>query len=712
MNEENLKIVPNLYEAPTNTDEVKCYYNITEDKYYGYDGTQWVEAEQKASYDIPDLYTIKYRNYSPDILCIPSGLTSTEGNVTLTTGEQGIITLNSSEKVSVAFPGIKIPGIKVSDIEKNIPFRIYTKNKSQSIGLGIWYYNKQGEKKYLMAISTNTSHSSLFTIEEDAEDDLYLSISLAGDNPLENVTFQLYATEGKKEWEYFTEEVPFTVEQFSDFYDTRSRLSSIGINNEVEVYSGWLTKEEDAIAVIRISSNADYYEPFDVENLGKIYVLTLKDGIYNYEQCGVLYPKVIFNKQVAEHIYQNGEELREMFFLDYEYGNREIVHRLRDGKYVLWLEDGWGKIERVISDENGNVTIPSYAPTSRDDNFVNWTVSGVSGKFYPGDTVNISKDTAADSVWTDPYDLPESLLEIIGEIRYPGEHVHYYFTPTETGTYVFGVSDAVGVDFYINIGVWDGGLKLGEDNGYYGFCFTCDLEAGEQYIIECSSTSIYRETGEFNFYISTPITITIKDSMNTNRTHLQEVVGANIPYRLYNDYGDSWETGTSYQVIFDMNGATEYENITKTAWEREVLDGNGFNTQPDGSGTQYGFQNYIFTEDTTLYATFDRYFETYTTTPYSWNSPTREGYELLGWSEDPNATEETYGIGSRVDVTGDTTLYAVWEKESTFLVSYKTVGSDTWSEPDTYVGETALGSGISNYKSLGKIDLKIEEVKE
>jgi hypothetical protein len=40
MNEENLKIVPNLYEAPTNTDEVKCYYNITEDKYYGYDGTQ------------------------------------------------------------------------------------------------------------------------------------------------------------------------------------------------------------------------------------------------------------------------------------------------------------------------------------------------------------------------------------------------------------------------------------------------------------------------------------------------------------------------------------------------------------------------------------------------------------------------------------------------------------------------------------------------
>lgn len=712
MNEENLKIVPNLYEAPTNTDEVKCYYNITEDKYYGYDGTQWVEAEQQTSSNIPDLYTIKYRKYSPDILCIPSGLTSTEGNVTLTTGEQGMITLNSSEKVSVTFPGIKIPGINASDIEKNFLFRIYTKNKSQSIGLGIWYYNKQGEKKYLMAISTNTSHSSTFTIEEETEDDLYLDISLAGDNPLENVTFQLYATEGQKEWEYFTEEVPFTIAQFSSFNETSNRLYSMGINNEVEVHSGWLTKEEDAITVIRTPSNADSYEPFNVENLGKMYVLTLKDGVYNYEQCGVLYPKVIFNKQIAEHIYQNGEELREMFFLGDKYGDREIVHRLRDGKYVLWLKDGWGKIERVVSDENGNVAIPSYAPTSRDHNFVNWRISDISERFYPGDTVNISKDTMAESTWTNPYDLPESLLEIIGEVRWPREHVHYYFTPTVTGTYAFGVSDAVGASFFNNIGVWDGGVKLGEGNGYYGFCFTCDLEAGEQYIIECSSASRYDETGEFNFYISTPITITIKDSINTNRTYLQETVGANTPYRLYNNYGSSWQTGTSYQVVFDMNGATEYENITETVSEKEKLNGNGFNTQPDGSGTQYGFQNYSFTEDTTLYATFYRSFEAYTYTPYSWESPTREGYELLGWSEDPNATEETYGIGSRVDVVGDITLYAVWAKESTFLVSYKTVGSDTWSEPDTYVGEAALKAGMSNYKSLGKIDLKIEEVSE
>jgi hypothetical protein len=77
----------------------------------------------------------------------------------------------------------------------------------------------------------------------------------------------------------------------------------------------------------------------------------------------------------------------------------------------------------------------------------------MSERFYPGDTVNIPNDIMAESTWTNPYDLPESLLEIIGEVRYPREHVHYYFTPTVTGTYAFGVSDAVGTSLYNNIGV-------------------------------------------------------------------------------------------------------------------------------------------------------------------------------------------------------------------------------------------------------------------
>ena len=42
---DNVPIVPNLYSAPENPNTTDCYYNITLDKYYIYDGTQWLEAK-------------------------------------------------------------------------------------------------------------------------------------------------------------------------------------------------------------------------------------------------------------------------------------------------------------------------------------------------------------------------------------------------------------------------------------------------------------------------------------------------------------------------------------------------------------------------------------------------------------------------------------------------------------------------------------------
>ena len=42
---------------------------------------------------------------------------------------------------------------------------------------------------------------------------------------------------------------------------------------------------------------------------------------------------------------------------------------------------------------------------------------------------------------------------------------------------------------------------------------------------------------------------------------------------------------------------------------------------------------------------------------------TREGYELVGWSDNPNDTEALYKDGGTVTVTSDITLYAIWEKE-------------------------------------------------
>lgn len=58
--------------------------------------------------------------------------------------------------------------------------------------------------------------------------------------------------------------------------------------------------------------------------------------------------------------------------------------------------------------------------------------------------------------------------------------------------------------------------------------------------------------------------------------------------------------------------------------------------------------------------------------------PPRSGYEFLGWSEDPNATEETYKAGDQIivdetDATAKNILYAIWKQSTVTLKITKTV---------------------------------------
>ena len=46
------------------------------------------------------------------------------------------------------------------------------------------------------------------------------------------------------------------------------------------------------------------------------------------------------------------------------------------------------------------------------------------------------------------------------------------------------------------------------------------------------------------------------------------------------------------------------------------------------------------------------------------NAFTREGYTFLGWSEDASATTATYAPGASVTLSGNMTLYAVWQVNS------------------------------------------------
>lgn len=68
---DDIPIVPNLYSAPENPNYADCYYNITLDKYYIYNGTQWLEAKiQEDSTSEQDIFELKY---------------SLDGGVTITT---------------------------------------------------------------------------------------------------------------------------------------------------------------------------------------------------------------------------------------------------------------------------------------------------------------------------------------------------------------------------------------------------------------------------------------------------------------------------------------------------------------------------------------------------------------------------------------------------------------------------------------------------
>ncbi len=55
--------------------------------------------------------------------------------------------------------------------------------------------------------------------------------------------------------------------------------------------------------------------------------------------------------------------------------------------------------------------------------------------------------------------------------------------------------------------------------------------------------------------------------------------------------------------------------------------------------------------------------------------PTRSGYTFLGWSTSSSATSATYSAGATFTANADTTLYAVWKKNSTtFTVEYRANG--------------------------------------
>ncbi|MCI8345144.1 MAG: hypothetical protein HFJ42_04150, partial [Clostridia bacterium] len=133
---------------------------------------------------------------------------------------------------------------------------------------------------------------------------------------------------------------------------------------------------------------------------------------------------------------------------------------------------------------------------------------------------------------------------------------------------------------------------------------------------------------------------------------------------------------------------------------REGFEFEGWSTSKDGEATYQPGGSIDVTGTTTLYAVWEKVEKEFTleydanggenapakqtakaradkyTFTISEQEPTREGYEFEGWSTSKDGDVE-YQPGGSIDVTGTTTLYAVWQKnEKEFTLKYDANGGE------------------------------------
>lgn len=188
-----------------------------------------------------------------------------------------------------------------------------------------------------------------------------------------------------------------------------------------------------------------------------------------------------------------------------------------------------------------------------------------------------------------------------------------------------------------------------------------------------------------------------------------------------------WER-LQVNIVFNANGgsgnmatqsivAGTSQKLNSNNFSRPGYTFNSWNTKANGSGTRYNNQatysvpGDILNEQTvTLYAQWTPtpytlsysanggsnapaaqtcYFSTIQACYVTSAAPTRSGYKFTGWSESSTATSASYSAGSRVNITGNKTLYAVWQ---------------TRDETITIRAQWSSGSDYDSYLRLQKPD--------
>ncbi len=187
-------------------------------------------------------------------------------------------------------------------------------------------------------------------------------------------------------------------------------------------------------------------------------------------------------------------------------------------------------------------------------------------------------------------------------------------------------------------------------------------------------------------------------------------------------------TPNTYTISFNANGGTgsmsrvscTYDvntTLPSNTFTRTGYTFSGWNTKKNGTGTSYTngatIKNLTATdgETVTLYAqwtankydvTFDEnYTEGSTTTieqtydsKYSLPTPTRDGYNFVGWFTSSTAEQGTQiTTSTTVKITDDQTLYAHWKPVFNFSVSADivSVSNSSWGNPNAGITSQVVG---------------------
>jgi len=199
--------------------------------------------------------------------------------------------------------------------------------------------------------------------------------------------------------------------------------------------------------------------------------------------------------------------------------------------------------------------------------------------------------------------------------------------------------------------------------------------------------------------------------------YAQWVVTPTVNY--YVTYYPNGGTGTvnSYNTA-----ANSYFTITSQGYMFSGFEFDGWNTRPDGLGTNYanGQQIYI-TNNVQLYAKW-RYIAptshnvtynvnggigqnvTYTLADNTYHTVVSQGYSLpgytfVGYNTMPNGSGAQYTIGQGFFVRGNITLYAQWKPVTYYIVIYEPnggVGSITYDMTDEYQQVTITNKGYTH----------------